>query len=256
MHPILIVDDDDAVRASLALLLKQAGLKTHAVGTPDAALAWLAAHQCALVLQDMNFSRRTSGDEGIDLLRRVREAHPSLPVILITAWGSIALAVEGMRLVQENLLDAYRDGSDLEARANMLSAAAMGATAFQKGLGAIHALSHPVGALYDTHHGLTNAVFMPYVLDFNRETIWDKAERLAGWLGLDGGFQGLLDFVLRLRRDIGVPHTLDKLGVDDARFAEMAAMAVVDPTAGGNPRRLTEDDALELYRRAYDGRLG
>ncbi len=98
MHPILIVDDDDAVRASLALLLKQAGLKTHAVGTPDAALAWLAAHQCALVLQDMNFSRRTSGDEGIDLLRRVREAHPSLPVILITAWGSIALAVDGMRL--------------------------------------------------------------------------------------------------------------------------------------------------------------
>ena len=96
--PILIADDDDAVRASLALLLKQAGHRTHAVGTPDAAIEWLAQHPCALVLQDMNFSRRTSGDEGLELLRRIREAHPLLPVILITAWGSISLAVAGMRL--------------------------------------------------------------------------------------------------------------------------------------------------------------
>ncbi len=166
------------------------------------------------------------------------------------------IAVEGVRLVQENLLAAYRDGTDIEARANMLSAALMGATAFQKGLGAIHALSHPVGALYDTHHGLTNAVFMPYVLDFNRETVWDKIDRLAGWLGIEGGFSGFLDFVLRLRRDLGVPHTIDKLGVDDARFEAMAAMAVADPTAGGNPRDLSEQDALELYQRAYEGRVG
>jgi DNA-binding NtrC family response regulator len=96
--PILIADDDDAVRASLALLLKQAGYRTHAVGTADAAVEWLSAHACSLVLQDMNFSRRTSGDEGLDLLRRVREAHPLLPVVLVTAWGSISLAVEGMRL--------------------------------------------------------------------------------------------------------------------------------------------------------------
>lgn len=97
---------------------------------------------------------------------------------------------------------------------------------------------------------------MPYVLDFNRETIWDKADRLAAWLGLEGGFSGLLDFVLRLRRDLGIPHTLDRIGVDGSRFAEMAAMAVVDPTAGGNPRALTEADALDLYQRALDGRLG
>jgi alcohol dehydrogenase len=166
------------------------------------------------------------------------------------------IAVEGMRLVQEYLPRAYRDGTDLEARANMLAAAAMGATAFQKGLGAIHALSHPVGALYNTHHGLTNAVFMPYVLDFNREVLWDKIDRLAAWLGLEGGFSGFMDFVLRLRRDLGVPHTLDRIGVDDARFDEMAAMAVVDPTAGGNPRALTEADARDLYARALDGRLG
>ena len=146
------------------------------------------------------------------------------------------IAVEGIRLCKEYLPRAYRDGGDLEARGNMLSAAAMGATAFQKGLGAIHALSHPVGALYNTHHGLTNAVFMPYVLDFNREALWDKIDRLAAWLGIEGGFSGFLDFILRLRRDLGIPHTLDRIGVDDARFAEMAEMAVVDPTAGGNPR--------------------
>jgi alcohol dehydrogenase len=166
------------------------------------------------------------------------------------------IAVEGVRLVKENLPRVYSDGGDLEARGNMLTAAAAGATAFQKGLGAIHSLSHPVGALYNTHHGLTNAVFMPYVLDFNREAVRDKADRLAAWLGLDGGFQGLLDFVLRLRRDLGIPHTLDKLGVDGSRFEEMAAMAIVDPTAGGNPRPLTAADALDLYRRALDGRLG
>lgn len=165
------------------------------------------------------------------------------------------IAVEGMRIVKEYLPAAHRDGSDIEARAQMMAAAAMGATAFQKGLGAVHALSHPVGALYGAHHGLTNAVFLPYVLDFNRETIVDKIDRLAGWLEIEGGFSGFLDFLLRLRRDLGVPHTIDRLGVDDRRFEEMAAMAVLDPTAGGNPRRLGQDDALELYQRAYDGRL-
>ncbi len=189
---------------------------------------------------------------GMDALAHCLEAYCA-PSYHPMAEG---IAVEGIRLVQENLPHAYRDGSDIEARANMLSAAAMGATAFQKGLGAIHALSHPVGALYDTHHGLTNAVFMPYVLDFNRELIWDKADRLAGWLGLEGGFEALLDFVLRLRRDIGIPHTLDRIGVDDGRFDEMAEMAVRDPTVGGNPRRLDVADARELYERAYEGRLG
>lgn len=189
---------------------------------------------------------------GMDALAHCLEAYFS-PAYHPMAEG---IAVEGVRLVKDWLLRAYRDGGDLDARGQMLVAAAAGATAFQKGLGAIHALSHPVGALYGTHHGLTNAVFMPYVLDFNRETIWDKADRLAAWLGLEGGFSGLLDFVLRLRRDLGIPHTLDRIGVDGSRFAEMAAMAVVDPTAGGNPRALTEADALDLYQRALDGRLG
>ncbi len=189
---------------------------------------------------------------GMDALAHCLEAYCA-PAYHPMAEG---IAVEGIRLVKEYLPRAYRDGTDIEARAQMLSAAAMGATAFQKGLGAIHALSHPVGAIYNTHHGLTNAIFMPYVLDFNREAIYDKIERLAAWLGIADGFSGFLDFLLRLRRDLGIPHTLDRIGLDGARFAEMAEMAVVDPTAGGNPRALTPGDAMDLYQRALDGRVG
>lgn len=189
---------------------------------------------------------------GMDAFAHCLEAYAS-PSYHPMAEG---IAVEGLRLCKEYLPRAYRNGADLEARGQMLAAAAMGATAFQKGLGAIHALSHPVGALYNTHHGLTNAVFMPYVLDFNREALWDKIDRLAAWLGIEDGFSGFLDFILRFRRDLGIPHTLDRIGVDESRFEEMAEMAVVDPTAGGNPRHLSVADALDLYQRAMDGRLG
>ncbi|HVY41502.1 MAG TPA: iron-containing alcohol dehydrogenase, partial [Hyphomicrobiaceae bacterium] len=165
------------------------------------------------------------------------------------------IAVEGMRLVNDNLVRAYNDGKDLEARAHMMSAAAMGATAFQKALGAIHALSHPVGALYDTHHGLTNAVFLPYVLIFNRAAIEPKIERLAAFMGLKPTFTAFLDRVLVLRRDLGVPHTLKELGVDDARFDIMSDMAPKDPTAGGNPVPLDAATSRQLYERAYAGTL-
>lgn len=165
------------------------------------------------------------------------------------------IAVEGMRLVKENLARAYRDGTDVEARAHMMSAAAMGATAFQKALGAIHALSHPVGALYDTHHGLTNAVFMPYVLVFNRAAIERKIERLAAYLGLAQRFDAFLDWVLALRADTGVPHTLKGLGVDDKRFDIMSEMAPKDPTAGGNPLPIDAAASRSLYEQAYEGRL-
>lgn len=168
---------------------------------------------------------------------------------------SEGIAVEGMRLVKTYLPVAYEAGDDIDARGHMMSAAAMGATAFQKGLGAIHALSHPVGALYDTHHGATNAVFMPYVLAFNRHAIEDKIVRLAAWLGIEGGFQGFLDYVLLLRAQLGIAHTLAAFDVDDLRFDEMAEMAVVDPTAGGNPVTLTVPDCLALYRQCYSGTL-
>jgi alcohol dehydrogenase class IV len=165
------------------------------------------------------------------------------------------IAVEGMRLVKESLVRACNEGGDLEARAHMMSAAAMGATAFQKALGAIHALSHPVGALYDTHHGLTNAVFMPYVLAFNRPAIEDRIARLAGYLGLAPTFHAFLSWVLALRAEIGIPHTLAALNVDDQRFGPMSRMAVNDPTAGGNPLPLDEATCRQLYANALSGTL-
>lgn len=163
------------------------------------------------------------------------------------------IAVEGMRLVFENLPKAVANGSDLEARAHMMSAAAMGATAFQKGLGAIHALSHPVGALYHTHHGMTNGVYMPYVLVFNRKAIEPKIERLAGYLGIDGGFDGFLEAVLDLRKKIGVPHNLTGLKVDGSKVDTIVAMSLEDPTAGGNPVPLTKEGSRKLFEAALKG---
>ena len=160
---------------------------------------------------------------------------------------SAGIALEGMRLVKENLPRAYADGTDIEARANMMSAAAMGAVAFQKGLGAIHSLSHPVGAIYNTHHGMTNAVVMPPVLRFNRPAIEKKMELVSGYLGIAGGFNGFYDFVLGLREELGVPDKLSALGVGTDRIEEMAGMAIVDPTAGSNPVELTLDAARTLF---------
>jgi alcohol dehydrogenase class IV len=169
------------------------------------------------------------------------------------------IAVEGIRLVFENLPSAFADGRDLTARANMMSAAAMGATAFQKGLGAIHSLSHPIGALYDTHHGMTNAVFMPYVLAFNREAIEDRIARLAAYCGIKGGFDGFANAVLKLRTELQVPHVLPGLikglDMDNKRKDLIADMAVVDPTAGGNPVELTKKAALTLLENAIAGTL-
>ncbi|MDH6233584.1 alcohol dehydrogenase class IV [Mesorhizobium soli] len=169
------------------------------------------------------------------------------------------IAVEGMRLVLENLPRAYANGKDLTARAHMMSAAAMGATAFQKGLGAIHSLSHPIGALYDTHHGMTNAVFMPYVLAFNRDAIEDRIVRLTGYLGIKGGFDGFAKSVLKLRKELKVPHTLPELikglDMDKKRKTLIADMAVVDPTAGGNPVKLTKKAASSLLDNAIAGAL-
>ena len=165
------------------------------------------------------------------------------------------IAAEGVRLVKENLVRAVKDGRDIEARAHMMAAAAMGATAFQKGLGAIHALSHPVGALYDTHHGMTNAVFMPYVLMFNRPVVEERIKRLAAYIGLRPSFQAFLDWVLALRADIGVPHMLSGLKVGDEQIDRIIAMAVEDPTAGGNPRPFDKRAARTVFKRALEGRL-
>jgi len=160
---------------------------------------------------------------------------------------SQGIALEGMRLVKDNLPEAVKDGSNIEARSHMMSAAAMGAVAFQKGLGAIHALSHPVGAIYNTHHGMTNAVVMPTVLRFNRPAVEARLATAAAYLGIKGGFDGFYDFVLALRAELDVPDKLSQLGVGTDRIDEMAAMAIVDPTAGGNPVELTLEAAKSLY---------
>lgn len=166
------------------------------------------------------------------------------------------IAVEGMRLVAEWLPRAYRDGGDLDARGAMLAAAAMGATAFQKGLGGMHALAHPIGAVHDTHHGLTNAVLMPYVLAFNRTAIDERLTRLAAYLGLrQTGAAGVLDWVLGLREALGVPHALADLGVGPERADEIADKAAVDPSASGNPIRFDAAAARRVFDAALAGDL-
>ena len=164
------------------------------------------------------------------------------------------IAAEGVRLVHSYLSRAVADGTDIEARAHMMAAAAMGATAFQKGLGAIHALSHPIGAICGTHHGMTNAVFMPYVLAFNRTAVAERVAKLAAYCGLEPSFDGLLQWILQLRCGIGVPHTIKELGVDPALADRVADMAIVDPTAGSNPVVLTRDGARAIFEAAYEGR--
>jgi len=160
---------------------------------------------------------------------------------------SQGIALEGMRLVKEYLPRAHSDGKDIEARAHMLAASGMGAVAFQKGLGGIHALSHPVSAVYGAHHGTANACIMPAVLRFNRPAIENKIERLAAYLSIAGGFDGFLDYVMGLRSALGIPDSLSDMGVDGDRLDEMAAMAAEDPSCGGNPVPLDAEILRGLY---------
>ena len=159
---------------------------------------------------------------------------------------SQGIALEGMRLVKEYLPRAYADGSDLEARAQMMAAAAMGATAFMKGLGAIHALSHPLGARYNTHHGTTNAVVMAPVLELNRGAIEDRIERLAAYLAIDGGFDEFLNYVKQLNASLGIPANLAALGVADPDIDWLVESALKDPSVGGNPVPMDADYTRRL----------
>jgi alcohol dehydrogenase class IV len=160
---------------------------------------------------------------------------------------SQGIAVEGMRLVKENLPRVYADGSDIEARAHMMSAAAMGATAFQKGLGAIHALSHPIGAFYNSHHGTTNAVVMAPVLKFNRAAIETRIDALAAYLGISGGFDGFYNYVVELNASLGIPANLTELGVTDPDMNWLVASALKDPSVGGNPVEMNEENTRTLF---------
>jgi alcohol dehydrogenase class IV len=190
---------------------------------------------------------------GMDALAHCFEAY------CVKAFHPLAdgVALEGIKIVDTYLPRAVADGNDLEARAYMFAAASMGATAFQKGLGAIHSVSHPVGARYDTHHGLTNGVIFPYVMVCNRKAIADKIPHIARALDLPGrDFDTVLNWIMTLRKNLGVPHTLAELGVKEADAGTIAKDAVKDPTASANPRSLTEAEFEQLTLAAIRGDLG
>ncbi|WP_283178500.1 iron-containing alcohol dehydrogenase [Gemmobacter sp. 24YEA27] len=180
---------------------------------------------------------------GMDALAHCLEAYSS-PFYHPMSQG---IALEGLRLVKENLVTVYNDPGNLLARGHMMSAAAMGAVAFQKGLGAIHSLSHPVGAVYGTHHGTTNAVVMPMVLDFNRPVIEDRINAASAYLGLKG-FDGFRAWIMELREQLAIPANLTALGVEAARLDELTDMALEDPSCGGNPIAMTRENTRALYQ--------
>ncbi len=181
---------------------------------------------------------------GMDALAHCLEAYSS-PFYHPMSQG---IALEGMRLVFENLPRVYGAPDDLDARAHMMSAAAMGAVAFQKGLGAIHSLSHPVGAVYGTHHGTTNAVVMPMVLDFNRPAIETRIEAAAAYLGIKGGFDGFKSRIMDLRAALAIPENLTAMGVKASDLEMLTDMALEDPSCGGNPIAMTRENTRALYQ--------
>ncbi len=198
----------------------------------------------------MGLPPRLTAATGMDALAHCLEAFCA-PGFHPMADG---IAVEGMRLAARWLPAAYADGRGVAARTHMMVVSMMGATAFQKGLGAIHAISHPIGSLYDTHHGLTNGVVMPYVLAFNRSAIAEKMEHLSRALNLPRpGFAGVMEWILALRERIGVPNTFKSMGVPADRADEIAAMAESDPTAGGNPVPVKAADLKRIFLDAVAG---
>ena len=167
------------------------------------------------------------------------------------------IALEGMRIINKWLIEAVNNGLNIEARMNMLTAASMGSTAFQKGLGAIHSLSHPVNALNNVHHGLSNAIFMPYVLTFNKDAIEHKIIKICDYLELkDNSFEGFINWVLDLRKKLNIPHKLSKvINEKDLQLDRLSKMALEDPSTGGNPKKLTEADMKIMYKHSMSGTL-
>ena len=167
------------------------------------------------------------------------------------------IALEGMRLIDKWLLIAFKDGANLDARMNMLTAASMGSTAFQKGLGGIHSLSHPVNALNNIHHGLSNAIFMPYVLTFNKDVIEEKIIKICNYLELENKtFDGFIDWILKLRKDLKLPHKLSEVIEEkDFDIEQLSKMALEDPSTGGNPKKLTVEDMRLMYKHSMIGQL-
>ncbi len=166
------------------------------------------------------------------------------------------IAIEGIKLIKKYLITAYKDGKNIEARMSLLSASSMGSTAFQKGLGAIHSLSHPVNSKFNIHHGLSNAIFMPYVLSFNRNEIEHKIIEICDYLNLNKSFDSFLEWILELRKDLNIPHKLsDVMDCNNINLDELSIMAFEDPSTGGNPKKINQKDLKEMYEKSISGNL-
>ena len=200
----------------------------------------------------VDLSPRLTAATGMDALAHNLEAFCA-PGFHPMADG---IAIEGMKLIKESLLVAVENGKDLKARMNLLAAASMGSTAFQKGLGAIHSLSHPVNAQFNIHHGLSNAIFMPYVLTFNKNVIENKIITICDYLNLKKNFQSFLDWILDLRKKLNIPHKLsDVVDIKKVDLEQLSKMAFEDPSTGGNPKKITIDDMKILYEHSISGKL-
>ena len=200
----------------------------------------------------LDLSPRLTAATGMDALAHNLEAFCA-PSYHPMASG---IAIEGMRLIKKSLLNVYKNGKDINARQDLLVAASMGSTAFQKGLGAIHSLSHPINAQFNVHHGLSNAIFMPYVLTFNKKEIETKIISICDYLNFDKNFKSFLNWILDLRENLNIPHKLsDVMDCSNLNLDELAKMAFDDPSTGGNPKKLKVEDIKILYKHSISGEL-
>ena len=200
----------------------------------------------------VDLSPRLTAATGMDALAHNLEAFCA-PGFHPMADG---IAIEGIKLIKKSLLACVKNGKDLNARSDLLAAASMGSTAFQKGLGAIHSLSHPVNSQFNIHHGLSNAIFMPYVLTFNKNLIKDRIVSICDYLNLDKNFDSFLNWILNLRKELNIPHKLsDVIEVKNINIEKLSKMALEDPSTATNPKKLTIDDMKILYEHSISGKL-
>ena len=198
----------------------------------------------------LNLPKSITAGTGMDALAHCIEAYSS-PFYHPMAEGT---ALEGLRLVKENIQEVYHNGNNVEARSHMLVASMMGAAAFQKGLGAIHSITHPVNSLYKTHHGTTNGTVMPFVLNYNRSTIEEKFTRLANFLDIKNGFEGIVDWIIELKKEMEIPETLKDMGVNEGDEIKLAPLAQEDPSTGANPLEMTVERFQELILNCISGK--
>ena len=200
----------------------------------------------------LDLSPRLTAATGMDALAHNLEAFCA-PGFHPMANG---IAIEGIKLIKKYLITAYKDGKNIEARMSLLSASSMGSTAFQKGLGAIHSLSHPVNSKFNIHHGLSNAIFMPYVLSFNKSEIEHKILEICDYLNVNKSFDSFLEWILDLRKDLNIPHKLsDVMDCNNINLDELSLMAFEDPSTGGNPKKINQKDLKEMYEKSISGNL-